>query len=314
MPWRDWMEASLYDPEGGFYVRGQHPAGLGRGTHFATSPTLHPFFSQCIAREIAATWKQAGQPRTWDVVEYGAGTGTLAKDAMQELRRLQVPARWIAIDVREGPPVAGVEWSKSPPPRFDAVVANEFLDALPFDFVEWDGAQWQELGVDVAGEAFTWAQIGPTKNHLPAGAQESERRVVMPANGPWLQQIKQGGATLAVVVDYGSTKPATDVRAFKGHDFTDPLSEPGDVDLTADVDFQELGEQAVELGFRMELESQERFLLRHDIFAALNKTDRTTRHGMSDYLRLRQLVLPTGFGSAFMVARITPADRPPALH
>lgn len=300
------MTACLYDPQDGFYVQAKHPAGLGRGTHFATSPTIHPFFSYCVARELAAAWKAAGQPKQWEVVEFGAGTGALAQDAMQELRRLKVPARWTAIDVKPGPAIKGGRWLAKPPASYDAVVANEFLDALPFDMYEWAGVTWQDLGVDLEGEQFVWRWMGDSRIQFPPGTEANERRIVMDANQPWLASIKASGAKVAIVIDYGAPSPAKDVRAFHVHDFIDPLSEPGTVDLTADVDFQELGEQAVELGFRMELETQERFLLRHDVFTVLNKFDRTTRAGTSDYLRLRQLLLPTGFGTAFMVAILRP--------
>lgn len=304
LPWRAFMDAALYDPDGGFYATGRHPAGLGRGTHFATSPTLHPFFAVCIARELAQAWKDAGRPAAWEVVEFGAGTGALARDAMQELRRLAVPARWNAIDVRPGPAIKGGQWLSKPPAHFDAVVANEFLDALAFDLYEWHDGAWRELGVGMDGPGFAWVRLGRGPALDPPGAVDGERRVVMPHNEGWLASLAQGGANLVLVVDYGEAHPATAVRAFKGHDFTDPLAEPGSVDLTADVDFADLLRQASRHGFDGELETQEAFLIRHGALEAINRIDRTTREGASSYLRMRQLLLPTGFGAAFKVARL----------
>lgn len=323
MTFRAWMEACLYDPAGGFYAQGKHPAGVGLGTHFATSPTLHPFFSHCVARELANAWKAAGKPPAWEVVEFGAGTGALARDAMQELRRLGVPARWSAIDVKPGQPIKGGRWLAAPPERYDAVVANEFLDALPFDILEWSATQgaegaWQETGVDLDGGRFSWVLLGPVEEAPPAppapdaeelaatvAAGTAPRRIRMPANDGWLAGLARAGVKAAVVIDYGAAAPATDVRAFHGHDFADPLAEPGTVDLTADVDFAELAQQAARHGFATELETQEAFLIRHGALDAINKIDRTTLEGGSAYLRFRQLLLPTGFGAAFKVARLT---------
>lgn len=309
MPWRDWMAAALYDPSGGFYAAGRHPAGVGTGTHFATSPTLHPFFAKCIAAELAAAWRDAGKPAAWEVVEFGAGTGALARDAMAELRRLAVPARWTAIDVRPGPAIKGGRWLAKPPATFDAVVANEFLDALPFDLFAWRDGAWQALGVEVDGIGFRWSLLGAddvvaTPTDPPP--EEGDRCISMPENEPWLASLARAHVKVGLVIDYGELYPGRDVRAFHGHDFVDPLSEPGTVDLTADVDFAELGEQAARRGFITEVETQEAFLLRHKVFDVLNKIDRTTRQGASDYLRLRTLVLPTGFGAAFKVARLRP--------
>lgn len=311
MPWRAFMDAALYDPDGGFYAKGRHPAGIDTGTHFATSPTLHPFFAQCVARELAEAWRAAGKPASWEVVEFGAGTGALARDAMAELRRLGVPAQWTAIDVRPGPAIKGGRWLAQPPARFDAAVANEFLDALAFDLLEWRGGRWHGVGVALDGERLAWRDLGPAQD-APAspGGQEGERRVAMPANGPWLGGLAKAGVRAAVVVDYGEMRPAREVRAFRGHDFADPLSEPGTVDLTADVDFAELERLAHGLGFAARVETQEGFLIRHGFFDAINKVDRTTREGASAYLRMRQLLLPTGFGAAFKVAVLRQAPKP----
>lgn len=308
MRWPDFMAMALYDPEDGFYTGGQHPAGVGHGTHFATSPTLHPFFSHCVARELAAAWTKAGKPAHWEVVEFGAGTGALARDAMDELRRLNVPARWTAIDVKAGPAIKGGRWMTAPPKRFDAVVANEFLDALPFELIEVHKGHWHRLGVTAAasGPGFDWQLLEPSLGPAPQ-TPEGEQQVAWLGTEAWLKTLADANVKLAVIIDYGATKPADHVRAYLGHDFADPLSEPGTVDLTADVDFAELGEQAGALGFATALESQEQFLLRHGVFDVLNKIDRTTREGASAYLRLRQLLLPTGFGTAFLVARLTPA-------
>ncbi|MEK6985718.1 MAG: SAM-dependent methyltransferase [Candidatus Thermoplasmatota archaeon] len=307
MLFRHWMEACLYDADDGFYARGRHPAGVGKGTHFATSPTLHPFFAHSVARELAKGWKDAGCPAAWEVVEFGAGTGALARDAMWELQRLKVPARWSAIDVRPGPAISGGRWLAEPPAQYDAVVANEFLDALPFDVVESHAGRWFELGVGLEGDAFAWARMEATER-VPQAANpdvevvEGDRRVRMTATTPWLATLAKAGVLCGVVVDYGGLGPAHEVRAYHEHLRADPLADPGSVDLTADVDFEELGQAAADLGFTLQLETQERFLMRHGIFDALNRTERDSMKGTSDYLRLRQLLLPTGFGHAFKVA------------
>ena len=51
--------------------------------------------------------------------------------------------------------------------------------------------------------------------------------------------VADGGALL--VADYGHNGEKGDtLRAFRGHAQQDPLKEPGDADLTADVDFSYL--------------------------------------------------------------------------
>jgi SAM-dependent MidA family methyltransferase len=120
----------------------------------------------------------------------------------------------------------------------------------------------------------------------------------------WLDSLRQAGARVAVIADYGVIGPTGQVRALKGHEEADPLAEPGSVDLTAHVDWAAVRRTAEGLGFSFALESQESFLLRHGVLEELNRIDRGSVAGASGYLRLRQLLLPTGLGAAFQVARL----------
>lgn len=312
LPFSAWMDACLYDPDGGFYAAAAtHPAGTGPGSHFATSPTLHPFFAQAVATDLAEAWRKAGRPGTWTVAEFGAGTGALAREAVAALRSATVPVDWVAVEVRPGDATAeadGIHWSDAAPARFDAAVANEFLDAVPFDLHEWRGGAdggWQRVGVGVGDDGrFAWRLLGPSRAVLPPG-RDGERRVVMAGVGLWLGSLARAGAQVALVADYGKAGPSGDVRAFRSQGEADPLAEPGTVDLTADVDFAALEQAARANGFRVAAaETQEQFLLRHGALEALNAVDRNSVEGASAYLRFRQLLLPTGLGAAFKVIRL----------
>jgi len=46
---RDFMEAALYDADGGYYAR--RPA-IGHGGDFVTSPSLSPLFARAVARGV----------------------------------------------------------------------------------------------------------------------------------------------------------------------------------------------------------------------------------------------------------------------
>jgi NADH dehydrogenase [ubiquinone] 1 alpha subcomplex assembly factor 7 len=311
LPFAAWMEACLYDPEGGFYAQRPHAAGTDASSHFATAPTLHPFFARCVAEEVADAWRRDGSPATWTVAEFGAGDGSLARDACAVLRAARVPVNWIAIDVRPGAPFEGGRWSETAPATFDAAVANEFLDAVPFDLHEWLHGAWQRVGVGLHDERFVWELLGPSRASLPDGGKDGERRVAMPGVPLWTDSVARAGARFVLVADYGADGPARAPRAYRGHAEADVLDEPGSADLTADLDFAALAEAAARHGFvRTGAETQEAFLLRHGVLDALNATDRSTTEGASSYLRLRQLLLPTGLGTAFKVVRFERAPVP----
>jgi SAM-dependent MidA family methyltransferase len=62
--------------------------------------------------------------------------------------------------------------------------------------------------------------------------------------------VRSNGA--ALVIDYGHLESATgdSLQAVGAHDFADPLAAPGQVDLTAHVDFQALAQAAESMGAR----------------------------------------------------------------
>ena len=73
---------------------------------------------------------------------------------------------------------------------------------------------------------------------------------------------RDGGA--ALVIDYGHAESAAGdtLQAVGGHAFADPLAAPGEVDLTAHVDFEALAQAAESMGARVTGRSSRREFLR----------------------------------------------------
>ena len=83
MRFSQFMEMALYTPELGYYS-GTLPK-IGRDGDFITAPEVSPIFSRCIARQAAQVLSQLEQP---NIIEFGAGQGTMAKDILLELDAL----------------------------------------------------------------------------------------------------------------------------------------------------------------------------------------------------------------------------------
>src|SRR5438093_13655136 len=77
----EFMEWALYDPEEGFYAR----LPVGEEGHFVTSPHLSPVFGRLVARQVAEFWELLDRPAPFDVIEVGAGDGTLAHQILGAL-------------------------------------------------------------------------------------------------------------------------------------------------------------------------------------------------------------------------------------
>ena len=75
------MELALYTPGLGYYARddaqfGTMPAGAeGSRSDFVTAPEMSPFFGRALAVQVAQALQAT---HTWEVWEFGAGSGALA--------------------------------------------------------------------------------------------------------------------------------------------------------------------------------------------------------------------------------------------
>jgi SAM-dependent MidA family methyltransferase len=91
----DFVEAALYDADGGFY---SGETGAGRSRDFLTSPEVGPLFGAVLAGAIDAWWVEAGEPERWTVVDAGAGPGTLLRSVLAAEPRCADAMEPIAVD------------------------------------------------------------------------------------------------------------------------------------------------------------------------------------------------------------------------
>src|SRR4029078_5285685 len=84
-----YMRLALYAPGLGYYSAGATKFG-GAGD-FVTAPEVSSLFSRCLARQVAEVLELTGG----DVLELGAGLGTMAADLLTELAALdRLPDRY----------------------------------------------------------------------------------------------------------------------------------------------------------------------------------------------------------------------------
>lgn len=293
------MELALYAPGLGYYARGDRQFGLmpASGSDFVTAPQLSPLFGATLARQVAQAMDATGTDELW---EFGAGSGALAAQLLAALggrvRRYTIVELSAPLRERQRQTLAAhaarLRWLDALPPRFSGVVlGNEVLDAMPVMLLHYDGGQWWERGVGVAGGRFHWHDR-PTQARPPVAAAFVPGTVTeLGRHGAGFMRTLAAGLErgAAFFIDYGfpeaeyyhPQRHGGTLMCHRAHRAdTDPLADVGEKDITAHVDFSAVALAGQEAGLTvLGYTSQARFLLNCGLLDGLRDTDlRTTSH------------------------------------
>ncbi len=263
------MALCLGDQTHGYYVT-RDP--LGASGDFTTAPEVSQMFGELIGLWMAAMWTQMGSPENIRVVELGPGRGTLMKDALRAVKVLPAFPEAMVLHLVEISPVLRAQQQRTladigvpvywhdtladVPKGTTIVVANEFFDALPVDQAVKTDRGWHErrVGIDADGKLVFTVAPDPIPHFdimlpppLRAAAEGAifEWRSERAAMDLGRRLADERGA--ALVIDYGHVESelGDTLQAVGRHAYADVLSSPGNIDLTAHVDFQAL-KRAVE--------------------------------------------------------------------
>jgi SAM-dependent MidA family methyltransferase len=162
------------------------------------------------------------------------------------------------------------------------ILANEFFDALPVQQAVMCADGWHERVVRIANDHSL--QFSSARDPIPLFDQmlpRSVRDAKIGAIFEWRSDqialelgrrvVRANGA--ALVIDYGHSTSATGetFQAVSAHQFADPLSAPGLLDLTAHVDFSAIAQAAESMDARPHGPvEQGEFLRRIGIFERAN--------------------------------------------
>ncbi len=264
------MDLALYAPGLGYYSAGLHK--FGSEGDFVTAPELGSLFATTLARQAA----QILHSGIADIIEYGAGSGRLARDLLRALAELDcLPQRYCILETsgdlrarqqmllaREAPQIASrVTWLDRMPEAVEAlVIANEVLDAMPAHLISARSDGIDEIGVslDAAGE-FAWqprmagGALLEAAQRLPlAPGLTSEVSLAACAFVQTLSASLRRGA--AILFDYGfpqreyyhpQRSAGTLMCHYRHHAHADPLCLVGLQDITTHVDFSAVADAAI---------------------------------------------------------------------
>jgi SAM-dependent MidA family methyltransferase len=271
---------------------------------------------------------------TREVVEFGAGSGSLAADLLNALAQLDaLPSRYAILEVspdlrerqrarvaRVAPDhAARVEWLDAAPAAIGgAVVMNEVLDAIPPHLIVRRNGRWFERGV-TCGATLAWEDRPLGDESLRALAEAR-----FPAAGDFVSEINPAAEALVedvgrrmvdgamLIFDYGFPQaefyhPQRSEGTLMGHyrhrAHAEPFLWPGLSDLTAHVDFTAIALAGERAGLEVAgYAPQASFLLGCGILDRLREAGEATSVA---YLReaaaVQKLTSPAEMGELFKV-------------
>jgi SAM-dependent MidA family methyltransferase len=299
IPFAEFMEAALYDPEGGYYTSGRDP--IGPAGDFMTSPDVHSVFGRMIGRQLIELFESAGAGGPVTLVEMGAGRGNLIGDILEEIRRVNptlfdrigaaVIERSPAMVARQREGIAArglagkIVWSD----RLDSLrpgagitgclISNELVDAFPVHRVVMTEEGLKEIYVAVRGGRLAEAIREPSTPELRAyfdrvrvGLVAGQKAEVNLNAVRWMKAVADTFARgFVVTIDYGHA--AADLFSpvhmngtllcYYRHTVSDtPYRRVGEQDMTAHADFTALALAGREAGLETTgFTDQKHFLL-----------------------------------------------------
>ena len=228
-----YMEKALYAPNLGYYASGLPK--FGEAGDFVTAPEISPLFSRCLARQAMQVLHTLPEA---NILEFGAGQGTMAKDILLELQAQQQAISHyyiveLSADLRARQqqtlqthlPATLFEkiiWLDQLPqkPICAVVLANEVLDAMPFERIRIEPHQALQgfVNFDEDKNQFVWDYQKITTQPLQHFSNQLIEHIGKVSDlgyeteinlniAPWLESISdfltQG---IVLLIDYGYSR------------------------------------------------------------------------------------------------------------
>ena len=335
IPFDRYMQMALYTPGQGYYSSSL--SKFGAAGDFVTAPEMGNLFATCLAAQSAEILKNLDQG---SLLEFGAGSGALAADLLNELGELNaLPGAYLILELsgdlrlrqqetikaRAGKYYSRVKWLDALPERFNGVViANEVLDAMPVKVFEQNAASAVvEMGVaivesDEDDNHFRWQSraagselieaVDDLNLQLDRASYRSELSFQALA---WVQSLgdvlEQG---VVLLIDYGFRQaeyyhPDRDQGTLMCHyqhrAHMDPFYKPGMQDITAHVDFTAVASAAECAGFDLAgYATQGAFLLSTGLLERI-PLDASVKQQLELAQQIKKLTLPHEMGELFKV-------------
>lgn len=324
------MEAVLYHPELGYYMR--HKQKIGTKGDFITTSNISDIYGRMMAKWFANVCSENELEPIF--CEIGAGNGRFAHAFLQEWEEsVKSPLQYIIVEsspyhlslqnelIKPHFSITQIDTLDQLEPFEGVVFSNELFDAMPVHVIEKENNHLYEVMVGMKNETLYEEKVPLTNPSILTFLEESglvlkeKQRIEVPLSMEVLIQsisrvLKRG---LVITADYGYTNedwqhPSRlkgSLRGYYQHQMIhDVLEYPGEMDITTHIHFDWFIQKGNQEGllFHSKLR-QDEFLLKAGILKELeNHYDPNPFSEVSKRNRaIRSLIMPSGISSFFHI-------------
>ena len=261
------MQEALYSESGFFNTENVRSSEKG---DFLTSPEVSQYFGVIIRSWIDS--KNFYE----NIVEFGSGTGSL----IEQIGLKNITAVELSSTARKVIDNKGIFSVKSYEDlnilSADLVYGNEILDNIPCSIAVYKENNWYEKVVDISKDNLSYAyqpirdeqlnwinlnKIEPNNNYEVELQTNIDNLIA--------NLINRFQPKSFLFFDYGYEQKNRNKRKYKSllrtykkhHLSVDPIDDPGNVDITYDINFSAVKENFKSLGYSVSLKKQREFLL-----------------------------------------------------
>ena len=293
---------------------------------YQTSPEVHPVFGYLWAKQINECWGKMNKPKKIQIIEIGAGSAIFMANICTWIKsqnnELYDAAEIILLDVSQkrldqqkkildtyeiNASFSTLSEFLNKKTKSDAIViSNEFFDCLPFHLIKKHKKNIYEIFVSLSdnNELIFQEEILSDKKiidfinnmeitlfegcivEIAPQAYEASQKIAELLNSGYIITIDYGDLAENLLQEWN--KEGT-FKAITNHMLTHPLDDPGNVDITADVNFTILKKGLEEKQFKVNaLTPQWQSLINLGIFELIKKEDKIDFNNSARYFKTNQ--------------------------
>ena len=268
----DFMDSCLTNEQFGYYSTKE--LSWNHLGDYQTSPEIHPIFGALWAKQIHECWLKMSQPNQITLIEIGGGSGIFMSSIANYLKKEHPnffnKIDFILVDVSEKrlnqqkkllqiydvhPTLMLLDDFLSQQNAFEGIlISNEFYDCLPFHLIKKTQSNLNEINISNSAENRLFYLEQPLKNEkiltfidkmnlqlfddcvveIPMKTYEVVAKIASMIKRGYIINIDYGDLTENLLQAW--RKDGT-YKGITRNMLDDPINSPGEIDITADVNF-----------------------------------------------------------------------------